>query len=363
MGGGSSKSSSSTTSNTNIVTNDDLTLLNKTMNNFVANTVVNQAAKCSAGMNLTQTVDLSNMVVEGDFNVSTDQSQDASVTFSCVQVSSFQNDIANGMMDKMVGALNSGYSSQALNQLSQAASANASNGFASTGAPKSDSSTNATYNFNQTTNISKDIQNVMQNEIQNNLSLSDVSDCVAQVNNAQTVNASGTKVGGNANIGVKQSQAATMVTQCIQQKDIANKVTAQVVKDLGMQTSNTVQTSNTTNTSQSATSTSESTGMFQSMGEGMATMFKGIGSMLGSIFSSPGIVIGIIVLIVIVLIGLYMKFGGGGGKGDNAPPNMPKMQGGGVSEFIPLSTQCTEGITIGKLFKDTKYTDIDFVKW
>jgi len=352
--GGSASSSNSFVSNTNIVTNDQLSMLNMNSNNFVASTVVDQAAKCSAGMNLTQTVDLSNMIVGGDLNYSADQSQDAAISFSCVQVSNFQSDIANGIMDKMVGALNSSYSTQALDKLAQTAKASGESQFGGTG-PDVSSTTNATYNFNQTTNINKDIKNVLQNSITNNLKLSDISDCISQVNLAQNTNFSGTRVGGNANIGVKQSQAAKAVTDCVQKKGISTAITNQAVKDLGLTVSNTGTVKKETDVSQTSESEAKSVGVFQSIGQGVGSILSGVGDLMSGLFTGPALIIGGIICIVLLLccsisIAIYMMNGSStSAEGEDGE------QEGGFLKALGLNKPTTETYK-GMFYKPIKST-------
>jgi hypothetical protein len=340
--GGSASSSNSFVSNTNIVTNDQLAMLNKNSNNFVASTVVNQAAKCSAGMNLTQTVDLSDMIVGGDLDYSADQSQDAAISFSCVQVSSFQSDIANGIMDKMVGALNSSYSTEALDKLSQTAKASGESQFGGTG-PDVTANTNATYNFNQTTNINKNIQNVLENSITNNLNLNDVSDCISQVNLAQNTNFSGANVRGNAKIGIKQSQAAKAITDCIQKKGIATSITNQAVKDLGLTVSNAADVKKASDVSQTSESEAKSVGVFQSLGDGIGSALSGLGDLISGLYTGPAIIIGCIILIILCIscscsVALYMM-NKSDGKGDSEGD---EEQEGGFFKTLGLRMPTTE---------------------
>ncbi len=90
MGGSSSKSTTTNEYNTTIVNNSDLQLLNKNINNFVSNTVVNQAASCSSSITQLQNVNFSHIDSAGDFTVDgVTQNQKAALTFDCVQLSSF----------------------------------------------------------------------------------------------------------------------------------------------------------------------------------------------------------------------------------------------------------------------------------
>lgn len=357
--GGSSSSANSFVSNTTIVTNDQLTMLNKNANNFVASTVVDQAAKCSAGMNLTQTVDLSNMIVGGDLNYSADQSQDAAISFSCVQVSNFQSDIANGIMDKMIGALNSSYSTEALDKLAQSAKASGESQFGGTG-PDVKSDTNATYNFNQITNINKNIKNVLENSITNNLKLNDVSDCISQVNLAQNTNFSGVNVKGNANIGIKQSQAAKAVTECIQKKGVATAITNQAAKDLGLTITNAAAVKKVSDTTQKSESEAKSVGVFQSIGQGVGGILSGVGDLMSGLFTGPALLIGGIICVVILVccsisIALYLMNRSSSPSTEEIEVEDDGEQEGGFFKTLGLNIPTTETYK-GMFYKPMKST-------
>lgn len=316
--GGSASSSNSSVSDTRIVTNNQLNLLNKNTNNFVANTIINQASVCSAGLNLNQVIDLANIAVgEGDINLNTSQEQNAAISFSCVQLSEFQNNIANGILDEMASALSNTFSTSALSEMAQAASASGSSGFASTGGPSTSSSNSTNYNFYQTTNIDQNLQNILENSITNNLSLSDISNCISQVNNYQTVAASGLSTDkGNVNIGIRQNQAATIVSECIQNKGIANAITNNAAKTLGLQVTNDIKTDSADQVKQAATSVSKSSGFFESIGNAIGAIFGGV--LLAWLMP---IIIGLIVVcccisIIVIVIKLLSSAGG-----SSAPSN------------------------------------------
>ena len=67
--GGSSSSTVNQKYDTTIVNRSDINVLNKNINNFVADTVVNQASKCSASISQLQSVDLSDMKIAGDLDI------------------------------------------------------------------------------------------------------------------------------------------------------------------------------------------------------------------------------------------------------------------------------------------------------
>lgn len=279
-------SSSSSTSNqkytTNIVNTVDTNVLNKNINTFNANTTVSQAQACSAGIANNQSVNLSNMKIAGSLNIGgVSQSQTASLTFSCIQDSSLESELGNGMVSQYMDAIQNSFSASALAEMNATAGAAAKNSFGATGSTHTNSDTNVNYNFNSTNNVNTNIQNVVENAIQNNFNMSDVKNCIATVQNNQDVNFSGTQVGGNVNIGsISQEQAATLMTNCMQNTTSSNKVTNAVASELGIK----VVSEGAVKTSASITTSSTAESTNQGVGEALGSVLTGIGNMIGGIF-------------------------------------------------------------------------------
>lgn len=290
MGGSGSKSKSSTTnkSDTTIVNENDLKLLNKSVNDFVSNTVVSQASDCSQSMTQLQDIDFSNMDIGGDLNIgSIDQKQSAAISFDCVQLSSFKNDIANGVLNKYMNAIDNSYDASATSEMTAAAQSSAQTQFGATGKSKSDSTSNNDYKFKSVNKTKQDIQNVVENSITNNLSMEDTQSCIAGVLSSQKISTSGTKVDGSFNVGaITQNQATSMMTSCVQKKDNGNKISNDIAADLGLEVSSESVVSTDTKMAASSTSEASNTGVFQSMGEGIATMSEGIGNAFGTVIGS-----------------------------------------------------------------------------
>jgi len=338
-------SSSSSTVNqkydTTVVNKSDIDILNKNVNNFVADTVVNQASKCSASIDQLQSIDLSDMKVAGDLNFAgSEQSQQSAITFNCVQVSAFQNDIANGILNKYVNAMENSYSTDALDKLEAAAGTSAKGGFLSTGAVNTDSTVNVDYKFTNITDTHKNLQNVVENSIKNNMSLSDISDCIATVKTNQKFSLAGTTVGGNANIGaITQNQASTLMTKCIQEKNNANKITEQIVTNTGVKVDEENSVKKSTSISSAAKAESKNSGIFESLGDGLKSAFEGVGSMFGGIFSAmlagPMMSVGACFLVCCCLISIIFaayKLMGGGGDSATSEPSSDQMEGGALIE-------------------------------
>ena len=283
MGWGSSKTSASSSSETNI-TNENITnTLNKSINNMISNTVIANAASCSASVSQIQNIDLSKLDVAGDLNISgTNQNQNAALTFDCVQVSTFQNSLASNIADSMIQALKASYDNNQLANMSQAAAAKTKSDAISLGASTSNSSTNNKFVYNQKNTADANTQNIVQSAVTNNLSVSDISDCIAQVKNKQNFSLAGSKVGGSANIGViSQEQSTSLVSSCIQKKDIGSKIASDLTKSLGISGGSSAKSSSTQDTNQTATAETTQTGLLQ----GFSTVITAVGNVISSIFS------------------------------------------------------------------------------
>jgi hypothetical protein len=317
MGGSSSKSSTTNKYNTTVVNKSDLELLNKNVNNFVANTVVNQASNCSASISQLQNVNFSHISTPGDFTVDgVNQSQKAAITFDCIQLSAFKNDIANGVLTQYMDAIKNSYDTSSIAKMTAAAQSKAQDQFAGTGTAKSSSDANNEYNFNSKTEVNQKIQNIVENSITNNMSLNDMQDCMASVKNSQSINFSDINAGGNFTVrAISQTQAADLYAKCVQEKNNGNKISNQIATDLGLEITTEAKTTSSAEMAGTSAAESLNVGALQSAGDGLASAFKGLGSMWGSIFGSLGFgdptislycCIAIIVLAVIGGAGFYL---------------------------------------------------------
>jgi len=237
--GNSSSSTVSNINNTLLVNKNDIDIVNKNLSNQVANTVINNAKKCSANINQLQSVKFKNITVAGDFNLNADQKQQAALTFSCVNADNTRADIANTMMQEMLSSIQNNNSSEVLSKLEAQAAASQKNGFLSTSFGNSTSSdSNNTVNFTQMNTNNTHLQNIIENSIVNNFTTNNISNCISQVNNNQLVDAQQIVVGGNANIAIKQDQAATLFAECIQTADVGQKITNSVMTAVGVKAEN-----------------------------------------------------------------------------------------------------------------------------
>lgn len=332
MGNSSSSSTVNQKYNTTLVNQSDINLLNETVNDFIADTIVTQAAKCTSDLQQTQKVDLRNMMIGGNLDIGTiDQNQASAVTLDCVQVSAFQNDIANGILTKYTEAMKNSFDTTALDKLDAAASSNSQNSFATTGASNSDSSVNVDYKFSNTNIVSQNLQNVVKNSIKNNLSLNDISDCIGSIKSTQIVDLNGTRVAGNTKIGIiRQDQAAQLLTKCLQEKNNSNKITNSVATAIELKIDNTSKVKKQTEISSGTTATSTNSGLFQSIGEGLKSMFEGLGAMFGSMYIGP--ILSVICCVCIIVIILVLIFSGGKSSSNPNSTSYESISSGDVGD-------------------------------
>jgi hypothetical protein len=293
MGGGGSKSSSSTSQkyNTNIVTKDDLNIMSQNLSSAVSTTIMNAAMKCSASITQLQKVQLTNMNVVGDFNLSAKQGQQAAMTFDCVQVSEIKSAIANNLVTELMNGINGNFTTDVLDKLDANAKSNSASGAGSSmlsGPTSSNSSSNIDYNFNSTTDIHKNIVNVVQNSIVNKLDIKSIQSCIASINQSQIVGATNVNVGGTVFVAVDQVQSSNLLASCLQKSNIGNNIASDVASKLGLTVTEDVSTKKSTTASTSASSTAESRGPAESVGSGISTAAQGTGTGIGNVYTGMG---------------------------------------------------------------------------
>ena len=338
---GGSSSSVSQTYNTTVVNKSTLNSLNSNVNKFIANTTVSQAKECSANISQIQTIDFSNTKVAKNFNFAgANQSQSAALTFDCVQLSKVENQIANGVMSEYMTALESAYSTNAQAQMNATAGTSTNNQFGGFGGG-SDSSVNVNYQFTNITDTNRNIQNIMENVIDNNLKMEDIQSCISSTKQNQSILMTNMDIGGDVTIGVlNQDQAASVFSECVQSSNNAATMTNQIANAIGLKISD--ENAFTSNTTMESTATAETKngGLFQGIGEGIASVVSSVGDMLTGLLGVmlfPLISLcGVVCLCICICIAMKFMMGGGsspppeqdGKDGDDGDDGDEEQQGG-----------------------------------
>lgn len=284
--GSSSKSTTNQTYNTTYVNQSDISLLNSSVNSFIADTVSKQAKNCSSSISQIQNVNIKDITTTKDLIIgSVDQTQTSAMTFDCIQIDTFKNDIANGILAEYMNTLENSFSTDILDKLESNAKNSSSNNFGSTGSSSSKTNTNQNYTFNSTNTTRTNIENVIKNSIQNNVSMESVQNCISEIKNNQTIDIQNLNIGGNVKIGVlSQNQGATLMTQCMQSTDNGNKITTQIASDLGV----TVDNSNKQTKTTTMEAISETLSANKGVGDAASETIGAVGDAAGSILSGVG---------------------------------------------------------------------------
>ena len=299
--GNSSSSSVTNENNTLIVNETDIQVLNKSLNNFITNTTIEDAKKCSAGISQLQTVKFKGVKTTGDFNLNLNQKQAAALTFDCLQTSTVRNEIANQMMQSMMDKIENTNSSDVLNKMESLAAAKQTSGFLSTSfgsSTSSDASNKVNYTQRNTTH--QNLQNIVENAVQNNFTTKNLSECISKINQDQNVEVINLDIGGNVNAVIAQDQAAELFSQCIQTNDIGNSITQALTSDLGVETKTTNAVKTETDMKGTAESVQENRGPLESLGALFGSLFASFGGgWMGSCMSC-------IICIVLIVVGIFV---------------------------------------------------------
>jgi hypothetical protein len=277
--GGSSSSVVTNENNTLIVNESDIKVSNKNLNDFVSNTIIKNASECSAAIKQLQTVKFNNITTKGDFNIGEiNQSQNAALTFDCLQASAVRNDIAANMAQQMMSNLENKSSADVLDKLEAAAKTETASGSLSFGGASSNSEANNINNYTSVTKTKKNIENVIKNSVANNFTSENVQKCISEVANSQNVEFQNLNIGGNMNIkAISQSQAADSMTRCIQQQDTGNKITSDALGKLGVAVKEEAATVKKTEAKATSESKTEQQGLADGLGSGLGKAYEGAG--------------------------------------------------------------------------------------
>ena len=233
---GNESSSMVINENRTLILNDtNIKVLNKNITNQIANTIINNAKTCSSSINQLNNVVWENVTAPGDFNLNVNQSQQAALTFSCLDTNKTRSDVANNMLQEMMTKLQNDNSSSILAEMDAMAKASQKNGFLSTsfGNTTNTDSRNIV-DYRQKNTLYQNLQNIIENSITNNFTTNNISNCIAAVNNNQTVSVKNMTISGEINAVINQNQGASAMTDCIQESDVGSKITNNIINTIGI---------------------------------------------------------------------------------------------------------------------------------
>lgn len=298
MGDCGSKSSTTQTITNNIVNKNYMDTLNETVLSSAVNTLIQNANSCSSSVNASNSCNINNIKVAGDFVSDGAQTNDVKTDFSCVTASTAEAAMATAMIASMAAEMKALNGSEAAAQLNSAAAATSKTGFIST--PQASSSNTNVNIKNDITNETIDVvKNIFQQNLTSNFTTETVNECIGKtiVSNDKTV--SNLDIGGNAKIGCVQTNSVEQVQHCKFMSDAVSKTTQETFQELGMKTD----VQNTTGISNESTATAKSetiaSGPIEEIGNALGGLF-GLASLafLGPILGPICLIFSLLLLIL-----------------------------------------------------------------
>lgn len=331
---GSSKSSVSSAITNNTLNQNSFSDVNTNIQESATNTLVKSAKSCSSSVDQSNSCDLSNMKVTGDFVIGGTQKNVASVNFSCIQSSTAAASMSDAMTSHIGNELSNLNGTEAAAKINAAAAALSKTGSGAIGGnAKSNVSTKISNTVTNAT--SSAIENIFKKSLSNNFSSETVDECMGRTTQKNALNAEGTIVGGNAKVECNQSNSLEQVSECKQMAEAINKTMSEVAQELGFKM-NTVNTTSAKDESKSSAATeSIATGPIQDMGTALSGIIGSIGgaASLASLGAMGPFIIGCCCICCCIILSIVssmfaMKSAGNSGNAGSAGTSNFSMQRG-----------------------------------
>lgn len=280
--------------NTNIISKSDINIINESLQEFVVDVIIKDASMCSANISQIQIFDMSGTQIKGDLNLDIDQTQANNINFDCIQVSKMQNNIANGLLDKILQSIDNNYDASTITNLDATANAKTTSGLLNLDLlNKTESNMNISYDYNQTNIHNKNITNIVRNSIVNNLHLESIQDCINNVKQTQSIDLRNIVVDGNAVVAAKQNQVAELITKCIQNNNFVSDITNNIFSDLNVDIKDDIDIGTNVDTNIDVTTETDKKGPIDSINDGINTILTN---------SSFTIIAGLIIFVILIVI-------------------------------------------------------------
>lgn len=287
MGGTESKTAATLSANTAIINESSMNYLNSLVNNAAIDTMISSVKKCSAAVIQNQKLTIKNIKCGDNCNISLFQDQTAWLDFSCAQKDDIQMEVIQKMIDTLNQSLVANASNDLVNKMNSNLQTKSQQDWGTF--PWSGSSANTTVSQNINNYVKSktntNVTNAIQNSVYASFKNSSINDCITKIINSQEIQASDVTAGTNFTFTINQSQTAKLISSCIQNSNVTNRVVADVTKFAGLDLSikNDTGVDNTSETT--AETIAKNTGFLQGLGDA----FSGIGTAFSSILSGLGL--------------------------------------------------------------------------
>jgi hypothetical protein len=279
--GTTTKSSVTNTITNNTVNKNFASQLNKNVLNQAMNTLISNASTCSSSVNQNADCSFSNINGTGDVNLSSDQSNAAKVSFSCVNSNDAAANMSLAMKHEFTAQISNLTGTSAASELNAAAAAKNSQGAFATASSAADSSVNNTTTNNLTNETVVAIENVFETNLANNFSQETVSQCIGKTD--QTLNSGYDSITGkNININCTQTNTLEQISNCEQLNGAVNKTVNDTFNQLGLTVATETVSDNANKASVESDASTKSSGIFQDIFSGFANIIGSIGGVISA---------------------------------------------------------------------------------
>lgn len=343
MGGNESKSTVNNLVNNHVINKSVFESFNKSVTNYMAESLVKVAQSCSNSTVTLQEIKLQFGNIGGDLDI-TGLSQDtrAIINLQCISKTTAQNKMANDIVNKILDSVNASNDTSLLAQLDaiakQSQSTSGSGGIANTAKSETNNIT-----FNEVQNITEThLQNVVENNVSMKMSTNIAQDIINKSVSNQIANVTAGDVGGSVRISnISQQLTIDSVVKAIQDTNIVGDIINNIVKDLGGQVVSDSTTGTSTTETGKSESTQKTTGIIEEAGNAI--------SKIASAFTGPflwiAIAIGIFIFIIIVLI--VVKLFSSGSSQDGSSPQVYYGVTGDVGQYPTFPIEYSPTTTNG----------------
>jgi len=259
------------------INQNEVDILNKNISNSIANTIINDAARCGSMTVNTQNIDFSGGHFGEDAHIDINQIQKNAISFQCQNFQESRNEVGNEMVQSMMNKLQQDNSTEIMAQLEAQAQAAYESGWFSMPGGGAKTNVENDIDFTIKNETYQELQNIIERSIENNFVSNNLAECTQNVFNDQGAYFRGTTFGNNAFVSINQELATNNFANCLQTQGVAQKITNSVMDAIGVESeiTNTAETE----TEQTGTGTAEqiNKGFFESLFGGLGDLFKPCG--------------------------------------------------------------------------------------
>lgn len=281
-----------------------MNMLNENINTAVANSIMKNNSKCVSSTSITQQSNI-NCKNVGNITSNSNQTAEATVVFSCLQVNKSEQEMAQEILNSLVGQMKSNLNAKTLNNMNNqaesiasaaaaaqaaAASAAKTSGFLPIGnsnsSASSDSKSNSTsisnniatniYDVKTTTDNTANIQNVIKNNINATFDVENINTCITNVGIDQQHNVNCDNA-NNIDWNTTQNAGIKAIARCIAENGGTASIISKSATDLGVKILSESESEAISKIENKLKTSSESTSKSESKSESKATT-SGIGA-------------------------------------------------------------------------------------